>query len=870
MSDEKVKVLLVEDNPSDAKLIQYELKALEGSRFEVTWVDSVGKALSILISMPFDVCLLDLSLPDSSGMATFTSVRHTAPGLPVVVLTGLEDDKAGLDAIRQGVQDFLTKGLDNGRAVVRAIRYAIERQRTEEALQRANADLERRVAVQTAQIRQANEQLERRIAERTGELAAVNSALHDSRRAALNLAEDAIEARREAEKVNEDLFRSREEWVETFNVIPDHIAILDQDHVILRSNKSMAEDLGLSVHEMMGQPCFKCVHDSETPHDSCPHALLLKDGKQHIAEIHDRRLEKDFLVSVTPFFDKSGNPKGAVHVARDITLTKKRENELIKLNRTLSALGKSSQAMMRATSENEVMEKVCGIVVKDCGYKLVWIGFAENDAGRSVRPAAYAGFDPGYLETLDLTWADTERGRGPTGTAIRTGEPCVCRNMATDPGFAPWREDAIRRGYASSIVFPLMDAGKAFGAISIYSEDIDPFTDDEQKLLAELADDLARAITSFRLKKNQKLTDDALHEERNFVRTILQTTGGLIVGFDLSGRIKIFNQTCEKITGYTEKEVHDRVFWDFLIAPEEVEQIKAVFSGIVDGSIPAESENENYWIAKDGSRHFIRWANTCLLDDDAGIEMIIGTGIDITERKTLEELINRKVFELTAANKELDAFAYSVSHDLRNPLHVITGFANLLLKEYKAVLGDRGIDFVKTLLSEINRMSQLITDMLYLGRITRQEMQRKETNLSDTIERLIGELRAASPLRRVETVVQSGVRCMADERLIYIMLQNLIGNAWKFTKNKEIARIEFGETVEMDRRAYFIRDNGDGFSMEQANRLFNPFQRLHTQEQFEGTGIGLAIVKRVVSRHGGEVWTQAEKGRGATFYFTLD
>ncbi len=828
MADKTLNVLLVEDSPSDGRLIQTELRTIEGGGLEITWVMRLDEAISELSSRGFDVCLLDLSLPDSSGMETFFRLRLASPELPVVVLTGQEDDAAGINAIRQGVQDYLTKGSDNGRAVARAIRYAIERKRSAEELQA-------------------------------------------SRRAALNLAEDAVAARQDAEKINADLLRSREEWVETFNVIPDQIAILDTDHIIVRANKALADALGVSVPEIMGQPCFRCVHDAHAPLSACPHSLMLNDGAQHIAEINDRRLGKDFLVSVTPILDKTGAVKGSVHVARDVTEAKKREKELVRLNRTLTALGKSSQAMMRAADETEYMNEVCRIVVEDCGHAMVWIGFAQHDEKKTVRPVAFSGFEAGYLETLNITWADNERGSGPTGTAIRTAKQSECKNMLVDPDFAPWRDEAARRGFAASIAFPLTADNNAFGAISIYSKEPDPFSENEKKLLSELADDLAQGITSIRLKKAQALAEEALSEERNFVKAVLQTTGGLIVGLDLEGRIRIFNHACEKTTGFRAEEVMGRKFWDFLLDPDEAEQVKAVFSGIVDGSIPRESENENYWIAKDGSRRFIRWANTALLRDDGAIEMIIGTGIDITERKTMEELINLKNVELAAANKELDAFSYSVSHDLRSPLHVITGFADLLIKEYKAALDDRGIDFVKTLKGEVERMNALIADMLHLSRITRQEMTRTEVDLSRCAEGILKELAEASPGRSVTTAVGPGIRCMADERLIYILLQNLLGNAWKFTKNRDDPRIEFGETeAQRGCRTFFVRDNGAGFAMDQAGRLFNPFQRLHPQEEFEGTGIGLAIVKRVVSRHGGTVRASSDKGKGATFFFTLE
>jgi PAS domain S-box-containing protein len=170
-------------------------------------------------------------------------------------------------------------------------------------------------------------------------------------------------------------------------------------------------------------------------------------------------------------------------------MLRKSEEELRKLNRTLKALSDSDQAMMRAHNEADYLNAICKIIVEDCGHSMVWIGLAEEDEAK-------AGFEEGYLETVNITWADTERGRGPTGTAIRTGKPAVCRNMLTDPDFAPWRKEATRRGYASSIVLPLTMAGKAFGAINIYSRDPDPFSEKELQLLSELADDLAYGITA--------------------------------------------------------------------------------------------------------------------------------------------------------------------------------------------------------------------------------------------------------------------------------------------------------------------------------------------------------------------------------------
>ena len=203
-------------------------------------------------------------------------------------------------------------------------------------------------------------------------------------------------------------------------------------------------------------------------------------------------------------------------LSREIEKRRQREEELRKANRALKALRDSNQAMTRATDEPEYLKEVCKILAEDCGYTMVWIGFAEQDAEKTIRPVAYSGFEEGYLETLKISWADTEYGRGPAGTGIRTGKPYQCRNMLTDPSFAPWRGEAIKRGYASTITLPLMGGGRAFGAIAVYNKEPDAFTDEETKLLTELADDVAYGIAAIKFR-----TAHAEAEEAEKMRTDL-------------------------------------------------------------------------------------------------------------------------------------------------------------------------------------------------------------------------------------------------------------------------------------------------------------------------------------------------------------
>ncbi len=223
--------------------------------------------------------------------------------------------------------------------------------------------------------------------------------------------------------------------------------------------------------------------------------------------------------------DSAGHAVRLTGVCWDITEDRRKERELRRLNRTLNALGHSSRAMTRAAREGDYLEEVCKIIVQDCGHAMVWIGFAEGDEGRTVRPVAYAGFEQGYIETLNVTWADTERGCGPTGSAIRTGKPSVCRQMLTDPAFSPWREEALKRGYASSLALPLITEGNSFGALTLYATEPDAFSEDEVRLLTQLADDLAYGVATIRLR----LARARYQQERDltieFLRLVNASTG---------------------------------------------------------------------------------------------------------------------------------------------------------------------------------------------------------------------------------------------------------------------------------------------------------------------------------------------------------
>jgi PAS domain S-box-containing protein len=267
---------------------------------------------------------------------------------------------------------------------------------------------------------------------------------------------------------------------------------------------------------------------------------------------------------------------------------------------------------------------------------------------------------------------------------------------------------------------------------------------------------------------------------------------------------------------------------------------------------------------------------TPLFAEDGTISGTVHVARDITERKQAEEEVkklnenlNNSVIQLEAANRELEAFSYSVSHDLRSPLRSIAGFSHALQEDYEDRLDAEGRDCLDRIVANTQRMGQLIDDLLKLSRVTRTEMQQERVDLSGLAARIATRLKRGQPERRVECIVQADIFANGDENLLRVVLENLLDNAFKFTAKEPNAVIEFGVTERDSDQVFFVQDNGAGFDMAYCAKLFQPFQRLHSLHEFSGTGIGLATVRRIINRHGGRVWIEGEPGKGAVVSFTI-
>lgn len=280
-------------------------------------------------------------------------------------------------------------------------------------------------------------------------------------------------------------------------------------------------------------------------------------------------------------FGEDGSLVGCFGTVQDITEHKVDEHKLRRLNRAMRAISNANQVLMRATDEAAFLQQGCRIIIDDCGYEMVWIGFALQDEAKSVKPMAYAGFDKGYIDSLNITWADTERGQGPTGTAIRTGKLQICADMSSDPRFAPWRSAALERGYTSSIVLPLLFEGKAFGAISIYSKELNPFSKDETELLAELASDFSHGIMLLRMRAATKQAEEFWRiSEEKFSKAFNQSPAAISITCLSNGKYVDVNQTFLDLLGYSRDEVirHSSVELDVFSNPNAAREFFEVFS----------------------------------------------------------------------------------------------------------------------------------------------------------------------------------------------------------------------------------------------------------------------------------------------------
>ena len=586
-----------------------------------------------------------------------------------------------------------------------------------------------------------------------------------------------------------------------------------------------------------------------------------------------------------PVFNAAGVIERVVGTACDITDRKRAELVLASANRALQMLSRSSIAIHRIEEEESLLAEVCRVAVEVGGYRMAWVGYMQHDDRRSLAPMAHAGEERGYLDAIEISWgADQLSGQGPAGQAIRSGKPAQRSDISADPTFY-WRAAALQRGYRSSIALPLREAGRSFGVLCLYRSEVDFFSADEVQLLQEMADNLAFGIGSLRARLERRRSHLAAREAAVKLAeqaALLDHAQDAIIVRNLDRTVRFWNQGAQRLYGWSAQEVLGRTMDSLMY--RDPQTLQAAMRQTLDNGGDWSGELEQ--IARDGSLVQVESRCSVVRDEQGQVSGVLSINTDIRERKraheailslnaSLEERVRQRTAQLQQANEQLEAFSYSVSHDLRSPLNTIDGFSHLLQKSMAKLaerepLAERGAHYLAHIRAGVVQMGELIDGLLTLAQVSRASLRWEPVDLSAMAEELLKGYQTREPDRVSQCQVEPGLLVQGDARLLRQVLDNLLGNAWKFTGPQACAEIALGhETGPAGEPVYVVRDNGAGFDMAQAFRLFTAFERLHTQSEFAGTGIGLATVARIIERHGGRIWADSAPGQGARFYFTL-
>ncbi len=593
--------------------------------------------------------------------------------------------------------------------------------------------------------------------------------------------------------------------------------------------------------------------------------------------------------------DEQGNPMRMAGTVGDITDRKSSEDALYKAHRQLEAnahtLERRSQLLQvaaevsRAASAildpDELSQQVVELVQQRFGLYYVGLFLMDIQEENVILRAATG---EAGLEMLRTGHQLAVGNSSMVGWCVANRRARIALDVGED---AVHFKNPILPDSRSELALPLISRGQVLGALTIQSSQGGAFSNEDIETFQTMADQLANAIQNARLYEqleqeleerkraemqvrqlNIELEDRverrtlALKASEERFRALADNNPLRIRRYDRDGRYLYANLVSSE-PDFEPEQIIGKTIREVVANPELTEMAERCIEQVFETGQPMKTE---YQYDEDS---YALWYLAPEFGLDGTVISVVTTTLDISERRRMEDELRARTLELQASNRELESFSYSVSHDLRAPLRALDGFSRILLDDHYDSLPENGKGYLNRIREAAQHMAQLIDDMLRLSRITRAEMRHDPVNLTEMAHRILETLRRDEPTRNAQLKIQEGLLANGDEGLLRMVMENLLNNAWKFSAKSDPSKIEVGKRVLDGKGAFFIRDNGVGFDMNYADKLFTVFQRLHSPSEFPGTGVGLAIVQRVIHRHGGRIWAESEPGKGATFYFTL-
>ena len=555
----------------------------------------------------------------------------------------------------------------------------------------------------------------------------------------------------------------------------------------------------------------------------------------------------------------------------DVDLSPTVEETLAGMRRNLQTLYQCNRALIHATEEYELLQSVCQILVEVGGLRMVWIGYRQFDQEKTIRPVAIAGYDEGYVETVKGTWADSERGHGPLGTAVRTGKPCWTKDIRGDAHFATWKGEALKRGYGSSIALPLMSDGEPFGAFSLYAAKPDAFDESTLEQLTELANNLAYGVMALRTREERKHAEDKLRRSETYLveGERLSHTGSWALNIS-SGEV-FWSQEIYRIFGLDSGTALNTDLLPQFHHPED----RLFVRQTIETAIREERdfEMDSRIVLPEGLVKHVHTVGHPVFNESGKLTEFIGVVMDTTERKRSEEALREAQAELArvARATTMGELTASIAHEVNQPLAAVVTNANACLRWLAAETPD--LDEARAAAQRIVRNGNRASDVIarIRGFLKKGEPVRVQLGVNDVVREIIM-LTQGEVLRRdasLMTELADGLPAVSADRVqLQHLLLNLMMNALDamsaVTDRPRVLRIRTS-TYESAVILVAFRDSGVGLNPEQMERLFEAF---YTTKP-EGMGMGLSISRSIVEMHGGRLWATPNEGPGATFQFTL-